>query len=81
MHEQRQLYHFVGGRRSQRCAVNQEGFTKANKSNPIQIVSDGEEAMDYLAGEGSYSDRRRYPLPALILLDLKLPRRSGFGDE
>jgi len=56
-------------------------FAKANISNPIQIVSDGEEAMDYLAGEGSYSDRRCYPLPALILLDLKLPRRSGFGDE
>jgi len=57
------------------------GFTKANISNPIQIVSDGEEAMDYLAGEGSYSDRRRYPLPALILLDLKLPRRSGSEDK
>ncbi len=56
-------------------------FAKANISNPIQIASDGEEAMDYLAGEGSYSDRRHYPLSALILLDLKLPRRSGFGDE
>jgi len=37
-------------------------FTKANISNPIQIVSDGEEAMDYLAGEGSYSDRRALSL-------------------
>jgi DNA-binding response OmpR family regulator len=40
-------------------------------------VLDGEEAVVYLAGEGRYADRLRYPLPGLVLLDLKLPRRSG----
>jgi CheY-like chemotaxis protein len=35
------------------------------------------EAISYLAGKGSYGDREKYPLPMLILLDLKLPRKSG----
>ncbi|MEG4441911.1 response regulator [Microcoleus sp. AT9_B5] len=43
----------------------------------LQIVRDGDAAVFYLNGEGEYSDRDRYPLPAIILLDLKLPRRSG----
>jgi len=56
----------------------QHAFHSAKLSNPIQPVSDGEEAMAYLSGEGDYADRKRYPLPALVLLDLKLPRKSGF---
>ncbi|WP_293351368.1 MULTISPECIES: response regulator [unclassified Microcoleus] len=43
----------------------------------LQIVRDGDAAVFYLNGDGEYSDRERYPLPAIILLDLKLPRRSG----
>jgi DNA-binding response OmpR family regulator len=55
----------------------QRAFTKANMSSPIQTVSDGEQAMAYLSGEGQFQDRARFPLPGLILLDLKLPRKSG----
>jgi len=55
----------------------QRTFRKANLSNPIQIVKDGQEAIAYLSGQGDYADRGRYPLPRLILLDLKLPRKSG----
>ncbi|MEG4576438.1 response regulator [Microcoleus sp. N3A4] len=43
----------------------------------LQIVRDGDAAVFYLNGDGEYCDRDRYPLPAIILLDLKLPRRSG----
>ncbi|HEU6448486.1 MAG TPA: response regulator [Verrucomicrobiae bacterium] len=46
-------------------------------SNLIQVVKDGQEAMDYFSGIGKYSDRERFPLPALVLLDLKLPYRMG----
>jgi len=53
-------------------------FSSAKMSNPIETVADGEEAMAYLSGQGDYADRRRYPLPAVVLLDLKLPRKSGF---
>src|ERR1051326_744762 len=41
-------------------------------------VSDGEQAMAYLSGLGQYADRFRFPLPSLILLDLKMPRLTGF---
>ncbi|WP_026735210.1 response regulator [Fischerella sp. PCC 9605] len=43
----------------------------------LQIVKDGEAAIFYLSGKGEYADRICYPLPSIILLDLKLPRRSG----
>ena len=55
----------------------QRAFAKANLVNPLRIVRDGDDAVAYLAGTGPYTDRSRHPLPSLILLDLKLPRKSG----
>jgi CheY-like chemotaxis protein len=52
-------------------------FRKANLTAPLEVVGDGDQAVDYLAGQGAYADRARFPLPVLVLLDLKLPRRSG----
>lgn len=49
----------------------------ARISNPIHVVVDGQQALDYLSGAGPYADREKYPLPALILLDLKLPYVMG----
>src|SRR6266571_1533857 len=43
----------------------------------LQNVEDGEQAMAYLNGVAPFADRLRYPLPALILLDLKMPRATG----
>jgi CheY-like chemotaxis protein len=45
--------------------------------NPVFVVNDGEETIAYLKGEGKYADRYEYPLPALLLLDLKMPRKNG----
>ncbi len=53
-------------------------FEKAGVANPLSVVSSGEEAISYLRGEGKYADRREYPLPVIILLDLKMPRMNGF---
>jgi len=53
-------------------------FKKASLVNPIQVVRDGDEAIAYLKGEGRYANRSEYPLPALMLLDLKMPRKDGF---
>ena len=50
---------------------------KANILNPVHVLDDGEKAIQYLSGEGIYSDRTEYPLPILILLDLKMPKKSG----
>lgn len=52
-------------------------FRKAELELPLQVVMDGDEAVAYLEGRPPYGDRERYPLPVLLLLDLKLPRRSG----
>lgn len=52
-------------------------FKKAGLPHSLQIASHGEEAVDYLAGDGGYADREKHPFPALLLLDLQLPRRSG----
>lgn len=52
-------------------------FERAGLSNPLVRVSDGQEAVDYLTGIGSFADRATHPLPALLLLDLKMPRMNG----
>jgi len=44
----------------------------------MRAVGDGADAIDYLRGVDEYSDRERFPLPALILMDLKMPRVDGF---
>ncbi len=53
-------------------------FRKANLPNPVHVVNDGESAIAYLSGEGRYGDRDDHPMPVLLLLDLKMPRKTGF---
>ena len=53
-------------------------FTKAFITNPLLVVRDGEEVVSYLEGEGKYSNRDEFPLPDLLLLDLKMPGKDGF---
>jgi CheY-like chemotaxis protein len=50
---------------------------QASLAATLTVVRDGDAAVEYLSGAGPYADRRRHPLPILMLLDLKLPRRSG----
>lgn len=49
----------------------------AQITNPLAIVTDGQQALDYLNGEGKFADREQYPLPCLVVLDLKLPYLNG----
>jgi CheY-like chemotaxis protein len=57
--------------------LTQRAFRKLGVPLDLQIAGDGDAAVAYLSGAGDYADRQRFPLPALVLLDLKLPRRSG----
>jgi CheY-like chemotaxis protein len=50
---------------------------EAGVLQPLFVVRDGDAAVQYLEGTGKYGDRRAYPLPCLLLLDQKLPGRSG----
>jgi CheY-like chemotaxis protein len=45
--------------------------------NPIQVATDGQQAIDYVQGAGKFADRKKFPLPCLVLLDLKLPYVMG----
>lgn len=54
----------------------QRALRKANLANPIDVVHDGQQALDYLFREGGYVGRAG-PLPAVVLLDIHLPRLSG----
>jgi len=53
-------------------------FTKAGFKDNLRVVRNGTDAMSYLSGKGIYKDRDQYPLPFLVLLDLKMPGISGF---
>jgi len=56
----------------------QRSFRQAGISTLMHVVRDGEECIAYLSGTGKYENREEFPLPDLLLLDLKMPRASGF---
>jgi CheY-like chemotaxis protein len=55
-----------------------DAFKEAKLKNVINVVRDGEEALNYLFGRDMYADRNLFPMPNLILLDLKMPKIDGF---
>ena len=55
----------------------QRAFSQSGVLNPLVTVRNGEEAMAYFLGIGAYKNRSEYPLPSLVLLDLKLPGMTG----
>jgi DNA-binding NarL/FixJ family response regulator len=55
----------------------QHAMRKMGVANPLQVVSDGQRAIDYLQGAGQFADRDTFPYPCLVLMDLKLPYVMG----
>jgi CheY-like chemotaxis protein len=55
----------------------ERAFRKNNITNPIVRVRDGLEGLHYLEGSGEYADRKKFPFPEVVILDLKTPRMSG----
>lgn len=56
----------------------QRAFRKAGLHQSLRVARNGQEAVNYLLGADDYADRERYPLPFLLLLDLKMPGVDGF---
>jgi CheY-like chemotaxis protein len=56
----------------------QRAFRKAGLHETLRVVRDGAQAIEYLDGRGEYADRALFPLPFLVLLDLKMPGTDGF---
>jgi CheY-like chemotaxis protein len=56
----------------------ERAFNNAGIRNPFFVVRDGEEGMAYLHGTGKYANRDEFPLPDIMLLDLKMPKMGGF---
>jgi CheY-like chemotaxis protein len=56
----------------------QRALDRARLANPVRVAEDGEAVISYLSGTGKFADRKAYPFPCLLLLDLKMPRMSGF---
>jgi two-component system response regulator len=54
-------------------------FKRSHVMNPIAVARDGIEALDFLFARGPHADRASEPLPALVILDLKLPKLDGLG--
>jgi CheY-like chemotaxis protein len=57
----------------------EQAFLQAGLTTPLRFVRDGQEAIEYLEGRPPFNDRTTYPLPTLLLVDLKMPRLDGFG--
>lgn len=58
-------------------ALTLRALRKGNVANPVMVVRDGAEALDFLFAEGAYTSRNGAPAPQVILLDLKLPKVDG----
>lgn len=55
-----------------------DAFKEAKLKNTVHVANSGEEALEFLFGKGKYADKELFPLPNLILLDLKMPGINGF---
>lgn len=51
---------------------------RAKLPHRLHLVDDGQQAIDWLSGNGDYADREKFPLPDMVLLDLKMPIKTGF---
>jgi CheY-like chemotaxis protein len=77
MHSQEQIKILLVEDDDGHARLIERNLRKVSLINPIDRVADGQEAIDYLTNQGRYTDRRQYPHPKLILLDINLPRLDG----
>jgi CheY-like chemotaxis protein len=57
--------------------IMERAWQKVEFVSPLIVVNDGQQAIDYISGNGKFADRKSHPAPCLVLLDIKLPFLSG----
>jgi CheY-like chemotaxis protein len=60
------------------AAIIDRAFSKIGPKYRLMAVTDGQQALNYLSGVGKYADRKTFPLPRMVLLDLQMPNMNGF---
>lgn len=58
--------------------IAQRAFKEIGIKNDLYVVQDGQEAMDFIYHKGKYTDKKKYPTPDLIVLDINMPKMDGF---
>jgi CheY-like chemotaxis protein len=53
-------------------------FERTGSAEPLRFAVDGDDAIAYLKGDGRYRDRKQFPIPTVILMDLNMPKKNGF---
>ena len=77
MHQYRPIHILLVEDNPDDVEITRRAFSKSRVANELQVVRDGEEALEYLFRQGRYSDQTARHLPDLVLLDLNLPRVNG----
>lgn len=77
MPDQRSVHILVADDDPDDCLLTREAFRECRLVNQVHFVHNGEELLNYLRGVPPFGDRRRHPLPGLILLDLNMPLKDG----
>ena len=59
--------------------ISRRAFEKAKLKSNVYVVNNGEEALDFIYNKGKYQDKKLFPRPDLVILDIKMPRLDGFS--
>lgn len=54
------------------------GFGRATLPHTLHVVDDGQAAIDWLSGKDGFEDRKKFPMPEVVIVDLKMPKKNGF---
>jgi CheY-like chemotaxis protein len=76
-HKKRSIIILIADDDAEDRMLVKEALEENRLKNSLQFVENGEELLDYLRNQGPYSDKHKFPLPGLILLDLNMPKKDG----
>jgi CheY-like chemotaxis protein len=76
--DDRKLNILIGEDNPDEALLLRSALRELGLKDPVHIVADGEQVIEYLKGVGRYEDRQKYPFPSVLFTDIKMPRMDGF---